>query len=1538
MLKKDVFTYSKGMNQDLSKSKSANDIYYEGKNIRVVTNEAFGSITNQRGNELAITIPTIESNPTNKAYLAGLDYPLGNFNILGHTQINKDLYLLTKSFDPALSVCKFYYAQSQSSAPDPYIDSNIRVIVDDEVVFESFVDSGGAVEGPGLSVGKTVKFQGFYLATEPNEPAPSPTLYLDIYKNGVLVSRQSQFCGETNITLTYTVTTESNDVWFAHSYTLPQPGKIDNPFENIDVSSLRLDGEPFAIWKVNQELEIELKFFDFVNINTTKLDVHGYYENSNNIKIYWADGINELRFINIADPDVMNLETKFLSTTPEVILSEPEIVNFAVGGSSHTAGVVQYAYNLYNQYGAQSRISPLSELAYLNNDEVGNQVETRVSKSPVVEIKDIDTTFENIRVYSIKYDLENSTPKVSLIYDRPVRSEISFIDDNNQVIQEISFSEFILLGGDTYIPKHLYPKDNHLFLFNYSVKEYDVDFDARAYRYDQDGNTRITDSDGSNSITFNIANSATQAVPLNADCVNPTNKAIEGDADYNKYIWKSFAGETIPGETTEYYRYEVCSLDTGPIHNVECFSYVDTGNSVVSNCVTNNDCKTVIAKRNSITVNSPDGPSMLQITELDLFSTVTTDPIVVSNGVLGGLGPNVSFEVKYRNVSSNIGSASMSNSVNLATVSSASKHTALKSGETYRLFIEFLFNDGKFGYPKWVADVKIPDIGSLGSQPPVSEDGTINYPYIETELINVPDDDRIVGWRTAIVERTDADKTVVTQGMFNAATIDSFRDGVDVFPSYFQRTARTAQEDPTVDQEFIKPQRFNTAVDSELNLSTNSESASNQNKKEIVAPTERYKISRNEGNIYTPEAVMTKADLQLTGSRVRKLGWLKNTFSNSSVKYYDTNGLLTDDFDDIEFGFFDVSNISRNTLQEGASLLAQLVVPAIISESAGKFISDNKLNDGEEFFSKKTFAYTRYFGGYSKVRTAFDFTNNMNATSKLYKLSAIDNIYPLTNPDDDTTVQFGTGADIGVFPTVASTPTVEFKSYSGSNIALIGMTAISTNYDISGLDAGDYGLMMEVYRVLQNQYGGDSYQSRQINRTIPYSKVEKIDTAKTTKHYGDTFIQKFNSLRTFKSENTEIYMTEIVSFPVETSINLDLRYDLLKFRRDNVEADELTSYGYNSVYDQQNNTIKGVPKPDNFNEIFNFPTDVLPSKKKIPNENIDSFTDFLINDRVTLDGKYGEITGVGEYKDNLYAFQRNAVSYLAINPRVQIVASDGIQTELGSGRLIERYQYLTTNSGSVNKWSILKTKNGLMYFDLLNKSINFIVDQELSTVKGIYNKLKDYTGQYSKLLEVDNIILNQGVHAHYDNINEDIYFTFLTDDDKFTVAYNGIVQAFTSYYDFEPNYYIQFNERMLSSIVGTQLWQHDKGLYQTFYGVYHPSYVTLLLNSEPYQNKIFNNIGFEAETYNNGSDVYDLTFNKLRVWNEYQDTLEQDLLPVFKPLLKRKFRNWNIIIPRHNGSRDRINNPWAFAQLKFDIDDGNNYKLVLHDTVLSYTI
>src|SRR5690606_1880163 len=127
---------------------------------------------------------------------------------------------------------------------------------------------------------------------------------------------------------------------------------------------------------------------------------------------------------------------------------------------------------------------------------------------------------------------------------------------------------------------------------------------------------------------------------------------------------------------------------------------------------------------------------------------------------------------------------------------------------------------------------------------------------------------------------------------------------------------------------------------------------------------------------------------------------------------------------------------------------------------------------------------------------------------------------------------------------------------------------------------------------------------------------------------------------------------------------------------------------------------------------------------------------------------------------------------------------------------IERYKYLTTTSGSIHKESIIKTNNGLLYFDVLNKSLNFLNNQNadpLSTLNGMYNVISNYVDANKINLYNHNILDRKGVISYFDNIKKDIYITFLNVDNNLTLTYNTLSQGFISKIDCYPSMYIDFD-------------------------------------------------------------------------------------------------------------------------------------------------
>jgi hypothetical protein len=135
------------------------------------------------------------------------------------------------------------------------------------------------------------------------------------------------------------------------------------------------------------------------------------------------------------------------------------------------------------------------------------------------------------------------------------------------------------------------------------------------------------------------------------------------------------------------------------------------------------------------------------------------------------------------------------------------------------------------------------------------------------------------------------------------------------------------------------------------------------------------------------------------------------------------------------------------------------------------------------------------------------------------------------------------------------------------------------------------------------------------------------------------------------------------------------------------------------------------------------------------------------------------------------------------------------------------------------------------------------------------------------------------------------------------------------------------------------------GQYNNFFGTeqqpnYKPFYLHFISNADSGLDKIFSTIETRVDFKRNDVVVHDEFFNKLRVWNEYQDTGTKNIsrgITAFRKDAKKKFRIWRVNIPRcgkHN--LERIRNTWT--NIKLGKDNPGNLKMELHDLNVQYFI
>lgn len=297
-----------------------------------------------------------------------------------------------------------------------------------------------------------------------------------------------------------------------------------------------------CIWEIpninNSPLALNLLYIGNLEFSTSNpIQPIFNYENEIIQKVYWVDGKNYFRFINIKEyisngyeRNIIDIPAESINSRGEFDAARPTVIGFGTGGA-HTSGVIQYAFTLYNLNGSETQLSPLSDIYPLDKGLGlgGGEVNEVVGAMPIVEITNIDSRYSYLKLFSIKYTDYNTLPSITLIYDGAIGNNTRFVynDSGLKNLGNLGIAELLFLGADPIIPKHIATKDNIMFAANNEVSVYKLDIDTRAYSFNFDGTSApiysniVYTGTGDIPYTGDVWNAATDInVPLTHDAVN----------------------------------------------------------------------------------------------------------------------------------------------------------------------------------------------------------------------------------------------------------------------------------------------------------------------------------------------------------------------------------------------------------------------------------------------------------------------------------------------------------------------------------------------------------------------------------------------------------------------------------------------------------------------------------------------------------------------------------------------------------------------------------------------------------------------------------------------------------------------------------------------------------------------------------------------------------------------------------------------------------------------------------------------------------
>lgn len=905
-----------------------------------------------------------------------------------------------------------------------------------------------------------------------------------------------------------------------------------------------------------------------------KIKIIGRYESDTVKKIYFVDGYNTFRSMNVVNVAEGTPVNKF-DVIPNFALSAPVFSQFVSGGL--TSGKVQYAYQMYNLYGAETLFSPTSPLIPIsetsgqtgsNKTFKGSDLGENTGKGIRFSITP-PAGFDRIRVVSIKYNSLNAIPVINIIVDQDISTNpvtTYFYDFGTTSLGTYTYEEFAVVGREVFIASEIETKNNYLFVANVTDDDWDIDFDARAYRFVPStatgtltsGHAAIFDSGawGSNAwynIYSNFLIGGTTSVPETYDCINPYN-----DPSLDKYRTDTLPswvhlynfkyqsdGVTLGGEGTKvkytFTEHEFTISDTGTVYN-EDYAY-------------NTDYS------------------------------------------------NVNIEIPF------LGN---------------------QRDETYRYGLEFFDTKGRAATVKWIGDIRMPYYSDTYGEP-FSNDGTTATGKALGLVFTINTASAYAAgaryFKIVRVKREADDRSILAQGVIPTTFLYTDGSGIPSYRLYtipYTATATVSTINKSVYVfEFISP---------EVNFNKNLSYTSGDTLELIGVSNNVYQYDNFSNSSVTVGTLPTSSSYS-------------HTFKYNG--FYTGAGVFSDD----------TRNAKIKTITS-----AELMAPPI------KY-RDVVANDGINF---EGLSY--------KVLNYIEGTSNS---------------------------QYGP----------SGTKLIIYSDTFGTNISGSSYQSYYCNYKRN---------------VFNSQYGGNTYVTRQSNSYIDCGTLQPClvsGTSTETVYGGDTYIGMFDYLRNITAGDLiDGHKTQLIMyFPVETSINLRYRMDNCfsktiddpnHSRRYMQElagvytagsityTQETNLYLYNSVYSQGNVTIGYYPEnstSSNLDEVHD--NRVLVSDLKIDRETSDSWTKFRMDNFLDIDSKYGEITSLLTKDNYLYFWQPRAFGVLSVNQRSVISDNNPGALVLGTGGVLDRYDYISTSYGATCRFSPVVGIKGLYWIDNTSKTI-----------------------------------------------------------------------------------------------------------------------------------------------------------------------------------------------------------------------------------------
>lgn len=394
---------------------------------------------------------------------------------------------------------------------------------------------------------------------------------------------------------------------------------------------------------------------------------------------------------------------------------------------------------------------------------------------------------------------------------------------------------------------------------------------------------------------------------------------------------------------------------------------------------------------------------------------------------------------------------------------------------------------------------------------------------------------------------------------------------------------------------------------------------------------------------------------------------------------------------------------------------------------------------------------------------------------------------------------------------------------------------------------------------------------------------------------GDSWLNMFNFQYLHAQEDPFFHLS---TTPVIYSVPLFSRVDLagkqgaykaivkskegVYFQEDPVVTKFYTqsqsAYLYNLAYSQEQNVIALYESLYTKVSSGDYDYRVLVSNQKTNNEVIDNWLKFKSANFIDVDTAFGKITELRLFKNELLYWQEDAFGKLSVNERQLLQTTDNSQLVLGTGGILDRYDYITTSLGMTEDQYVDKqSRSALYWWDYNRKKIaKYSNDgvQILQDVTSMKNYINTHTPSHSPSIA-------------YDQKDNNVLFNIFNTN---PIVYNENINRFIS--EWEQKFDAS---EIIDGLTVYMKGGSNEGVYKCNSKNILKPYLKYIVNKLPVYNKVFDNVVLSGRLYG-GDDLSNIKFTFATPLKQNSEiTLSQ------QKLTNREY-DFRFAVPRNNGS------------------------------------